>query len=199
MEENTTKIETKENELKTKVEKPIVKGTVKKQSNFSKVIKLFIVDDASTMKERLRDEVIIPAIKNVIAESIDSILFGVTGSKQRKITGSSAGMVAYNTIYNGIKNGTKQTKASESVDGRMVYDIKLIEFNNRRDAEVVIDCLCEMIDTYNVVSVADYYDLVGVTGKYTDNKYGWTSLQNATINRSCGVFTLVLPKVKPIN
>ncbi len=180
-----------------RVSKPIVKGKEKKQSDFNKVVKLFIADDTSTMKERLRDEVFIPAIKGLLTDTLDSVLYGITGSKRSKVSGSSAGTVAYNSIYNGIKN--KQTKASEEISRRSVYEIKTIEFDNRGDAEAVIESMCEMIEAYQSVCVADYYDLVGVTGKFTDNKYGWTSLQNASINRSRGVYTIILPKVKPLN
>lgn len=189
----------KEEELKDvpKVTKPVAKGSVKKQSNCSKVLKLFIAEDTSTMKERIRDEVIIPAVKGLISDTLDSVLYGVTGSKRSRTLGSSAGTVAYNSIYNGIKNSKSQTKASETV-ARNVYELKTIEFESRGDAEAVIESLCDLIDRYKEVSVADYYDLVGVTGKFTDNKYGWTNLQNASINRSRGIYTLVMPKVKPL-
>ncbi len=180
-----------------RVSKPIAKGTVKQQSDFSKVVKLFVADDMATMKERLRDEVLIPAIKSLLADSLDTVLYGITGSRKGKTSGSSAGTVAYNSIYNGIKNNKSQTKASETLS-RNIYELKSIEFGNRGDAEAVIESMTDLIDTYKEVTVADYYDLVGVTGKFTDNKYGWTNLQNASVSRSRGVYTLVLPKVKPL-
>ena len=44
--------------------------------------------------------------------------------------------------------------------------------------------LCQMenlIDYYSCVTVADVYDLIGVVPNYTDNKYGWTDVSDATI------------------
>ena len=58
--------------------------------------------------------------------------------------------------------------------------------------------MCEAIETYQMVSVADLYDLVGVTGDYTDNKYGWTNLRNAKVVRVRDGYMIDLPKALPI-
>ena len=57
----------------------------------------------------------------------------------------------------------------------------------------------ELIDRYEVVSVADLYELVGITGNYTDNKYGWTNIRNAEVVRVRDGYVLKLPKATPIN
>ena len=57
----------------------------------------------------------------------------------------------------------------------------------------------ELIDTYGIVSVPDIYDLVGISGNYTDNKYGWTNLRNAEPVRVGDGYMLKLPKPGPIN
>jgi hypothetical protein len=45
-----------------------------------------------------------------------------------------------------------------------------------------------------MVSVADFYDLVGVDGTYTDNKYGWTNIRNAYVNRVRDGYVIKLPR-----
>ena len=57
----------------------------------------------------------------------------------------------------------------------------------------------ELLETYDIVSVADLYDLVGKTCNYTDNKYGWTNLRNAEPVRVRDGWLLKLPKAGPIN
>ena len=58
----------------------------------------------------------------------------------------------------------------------------------------------ELIATYGVVRVADFYELVGVTGNYTDNKYGWTDIRNASVVRARdGGYIIKLPKAFPID
>ena len=51
---------------------------------------------------------------------------------------------------------------------------------------------------YGVVSVADMYDLCGMTCNYTDNKYGWKSLARADISRVRDGYMIKLPKAEPI-
>ena len=71
--------------------------------------------------------------------------------------------------------------------------------DNRADAEEVLDSMLATIDKYGIVSVADMYDLVGITGNYTDNKYGWTDLRSARIERERdGGYTINLPRALPL-
>ena len=49
------------------------------------------------------------------------------------------------------------------------------------------------------VSVADFYDLVGVSGNYTDNKYGWTDIRNASVIHVRDGYMIKLPKALPLN
>ena len=61
----------------------------------------------------------------------------------------------------------------------------------------------ELIDTYGMVSVADFYDLVGLQCNYTDNKYGWTDIRNASVVRvrdnDGNGYLIKLPKIQPLN
>ena len=46
----------------------------------------------------------------------------------------------------------------------------------------------------------DLYDLVGISGQYTDNKYGWVNIKNAEPVRTIGGgYMLKLPKAIPLN
>ena len=42
------------------------------------------------------------------------------------------------------------------------------------------------------------YDLVGITGQYTDNNYGWTNLRNAEPVRTRDGYMLKLPRAIPL-
>ena len=53
----------------------------------------------------------------------------------------------------------------------------------------------EIIATYGLVSVADFYELVGVPSNYTDNNYGWSNLRNAYVDRlRDGGYIIKLPR-----
>jgi hypothetical protein len=57
----------------------------------------------------------------------------------------------------------------------------------------------EMLESYPCVRVADLYDLVGITGEHTDNKYGWTNISNAKVERDRDGYRIVMPRAMPID
>ena len=81
----------------------------------------------------------------------------------------------------------------------MLFRSDNIILSSRGEAESVLARMDELVYTYGLVRVADLYDLVGVTGDYTDNKYGWTSLRTATIVRVRDGYQIKLPRAVPID
>lgn len=72
-----------------------------------------------------------------------------------------------------------------------------IFLESREDAINVIEAMIERVETYGFVSVSDLYDLIGMTGKYSDHKYGWTNLIAADVVQDSEGFFLVLPAPVP--
>lgn len=79
------------------------------------------------------------------------------------------------------------------------FDIIEPIFETRRDAEEILNYMEDLIDEYGFVTVADLYDLVGVSGNYTDNKYGWTDISNAEIVRVRDGYMIKLPKIRKLD
>ena len=79
------------------------------------------------------------------------------------------------------------------------FDIIEPIFATRRDAEEILNYMGDLIDEYGFVTVADFYDLVGVSGNYTDNKYGWTDISNAEIVRVKDGYMIKLPKIRKLD
>lgn len=72
-------------------------------------------------------------------------------------------------------------------------------FNLRSDAEKVFDTMNELLDDYEMVSVADLYDLTGITCSFSDNKIGWKNLSKMKIYTSRHGYTLTMPRVITLN
>ena len=72
-------------------------------------------------------------------------------------------------------------------------------FGNREDADEVLSTLNDLLNRYPSVSIADLKDLVGITGRYTDNKYGWTDIRQAYIERTRDGYILRMPKAIPLD
>ena len=69
----------------------------------------------------------------------------------------------------------------------------------RGEAEEVLIKMDELIATYKVVRVADFYDLVGISSSYTDNNYGWTDIKSATVVHVREGYMIKLPKALPLD
>jgi hypothetical protein len=74
-----------------------------------------------------------------------------------------------------------------------------IMFDTKKDANKVLSGLKDILERYNVVSVADLHDLVGESGSYTDNKYGWTDLKEMKIVKKTNGYMLRMPEVITLN
>lgn len=180
-----------------KVEK-VIAGTVKskKKSEIQKFTDVFISEDVNNVKSYILLEVLVPAIKKAISDivtnGIDMILYGETGKTK---SNSTASKISYRSYYDG-GNSRRDYSAVRTKTGYNYDDIIL---DNRGEAEDVLSRMDELISTYGLVSVADLYDLVGVTGNYTDNKYGWTDIRSASVIRVRDGYMLKLPKALPLN
>ena len=177
-----------------KIEK-VVSGTakVKKKSETKKFADVFITEDIDNVKSYILMDVLVPAVKkaisDVVTNGIDMILYGESGRTKK----SSASKVSYRNYYDRGKNDR-----SSSSGMRRAYDYDDIILDDRGEAEDVLERMYELIDTYDNVSVADYYDLLGISSDYTDNKYGWTELPNSSVVRVKDGYKIRLPKPMPL-
>lgn len=193
-----SKEEQAESAEKTKRVEKVVSGTVKtkKKSELAKLSDIFIPGDIQNVKSYIFSDVLVPAIidavEDIVTKGIRMLLRGDAGSRDRR---STADRVSYVKYYD-RKDDSRRADTSRTRTGYNYDDIIL---QTRGEAEEVLSRMDEIIDTYGVVSVSDLYDLVGVTGNYTDNKYGWTNIRNAKPIRVRDGYMLDLPKVLPIN
>lgn len=171
--------------------KPVAKAKTKKKNKF---IDTFISEDAENIKTYIFMDVLVPAIKkavtDIVSDGISMLLYGDTAHGNRRSTSGYSSHVNYTRYSSSDHRDERVTRHGYS------YDDVILE--TRGEAEEVLDRMCELIDTYGVVSVADMYDLVGISCNYTDNKYGWTNLRNAEPVHVRGGYMLKLPKAGPI-
>lgn len=176
---------------------PIAKAKTKKKSEVKKFADVFIAEDVTSVKDYIVNEVLIPAAKkaisDIITNGIDMILYGETRGKDRRRDGGSR--VSYTKYYERDRDRDYDRTRTR----RSVYDYDDIILDTRREAEEVLNRMDDLIDNYGMVSVADLYDLVGITGNYTDNKYGWTNLRNAEVRRTRDGYLIKLPKALPFD
>lgn len=195
---NSHKYKQEHKQAKEKNVEKVVKGKVKvkKKNSLQKMTRSIIAEDAESVKSYVLIDVILPAIKKAIYDTVvggaEMFLFGEKGYGKKS---SGASKISYTSYYS---DGRKSTAASRIRSGNY-YDFDDILVESRGEAEEVLNRMDELLEIYKVVSVADFYDLLGVTCDYTDNKYGWTHLKNAEIIRTRDGYKFKMPKVSPID
>ena len=178
----------------------VVQGTakVKKKGKSSKFAEMFIAEDVSNVKSYIVTDVLIPAAKKLfvdaIKDAVDMLVFGRTDRGKRS-SGFRADYVSYNRYSDRRYDG----RLSNDAIIRTGYSYDDVILETRGEAEEVLDAMNDVIETYGMVSVMDLYDLVGISGQYTDNNYGWKNLRNAEpIRTRDGEYMLKLPKAIPL-
>lgn len=179
-----------------KVEK-VITGTVvqKKKTLGERMARTFLEDESKNVWSYLLYDVLIPAAKATISDmvsgGVEMLLFGTTKGKRQSNQNKS--YVSYSSYYS--KPAPQQTRSN--IRGRLNFDDIILE--TRGEAEDVLSHLLDLVENYGVASVADLYELVGITGSFTDNKYGWTNLSTASVSRVRDGYLLNLPNATPID
>lgn len=188
----TAKLDSKQPTEEKKKVKKVVEGKVevKKPNEFTEFIREFIVEDIRDVAKKTIKNFLIPSLKDTILKTVSnglSMLFGVTPTGA---SSTNVGKVSYNQY------SQKPAAPSENSDkSRGAYNLSDVIIQNRWEAEEVIKQFKEMMSRYQVVSVSDVYEMVGVEVPYTMNRYGWTfvpaNLEPVPVN---GGFVIRLPR-----
>lgn len=194
---NRFKGEQKSKDREQRAEK-VVTGVVrtKKQSKARTLASEFISEDARNVKSYVLGEVLIPAIKkaisDIVTDGIDMILYGESRGGHKR---STADKVSYRNFYD--RDRKPSTENRTTIGSGYSYDDIILD--SRGEAEEVLTRMDELMETYGLVRVADLKDLVGITGQYTDNKYGWTNIRNAEVVRVRDGYMIRMPRAVPID
>lgn len=188
------------NSYKSKTEPPkptkVIKGNVvqKKKSFGRKLVDIFISEDVGDVKTYILYDILVPALKNALADAIGGgadMLLGTT-SNRRKTSYSTGSKTPYGTFYKGANTTTR----AEAVVGRTGYAYDDIILESRGEAMDVLDTLVNYIQEYGAVRLSDLQEMVGVTGQFTDTYWGWTNLSTATVRKVREGYLLDLPKIE---
>jgi hypothetical protein len=178
-----------------KVEK-IIKGEViiKKKTFGKKLTEMFFGDNVDNVFSYIIYDIFVPAAKStfsdMISGSIEMLLFGENRNRRgQRDRGSS--YINYERYHN--KDRDRSTNRTRQNYARHNFDDIIL--SSRGEAEEVLSHLVDLIETYGMASVADLYDLVGITSSYTDTNFGWYNLASAHVNRISSGYLINLPRV----
>ena len=147
------------------------KVTRRKQSGLRKLAGAFFAEDLKTVLNDMIYEVAIPRLKDMFLDGMSMLIRGNTYTGRRNDYVSANNRVNYSAYsYRSRDDRGDRGRGAGQRNPRNIDDIV---FETRIDCEEVIAQLYKNIQDYETVSVADFYDACGITGEFTDNKWGW--------------------------
>lgn len=194
--------------------KPVVKidQTKVRKSTGRQFFSSLVTRDFGTIWDYLIDPddgIVTNAVRALCAEvgcSVISMIFrqgpkSNGGSRRWNSQPTNYGSI-YRTSDTGIfKYGEQKSYETKTYDARRSsIDYMDIQFNNRADAERVLESMRDILEQYPSVSVANFYDLVGYNyeNNWTCHDFGWTDLSDVIVSWSHGAWIIALPKAVPI-
>jgi hypothetical protein len=193
---NSKRLKIEVEEEKPKQEK-VVSGAVvtRKKGVASKIHDTFFSEDSNSVVQYVVMEVLVPAAKNMISDAVsqgvERLMFG--DIRPRSTQGVRTGYTNYNRAQ---PQATQQRTMTRQA--RTTHDFSDVILETRGEAEDVLDRLRDLVDKYQVATVNDLYDLVGITGEFTDDNWGWYDLRSASVRAIRGGYLLLLPRTQPI-
>lgn len=204
---NKTKKTDKPNEEQPKknLDKVVTgKVIVKPVTISSRVKNIFFGGDINTAGSYVISEVLLPALRNLVVETIskgtDRLIYGE--SMHRRRPSNYSPRVQYNNPINrGITQARSYLPDQRPIDrwtqGRKPFEDVIV--GTKEEADMVVEQLTTVVDQYELVSVADLYELLGLPSTHIDNKWGWTQLSAITVGQVREGWRISFPPLEEIS
>ena len=193
-----SKLEAKQAEEKREKINAVAKAKVvkKKKNNF---LSSFISDDAVSIKDYIVDEFLIPLVQKTICDIFEEIPKTIFYGKSGRRRSSNSDRVSY-TKYSSRRDRDRDYRDRDRYNDRRtdIFDSTDIIFDSRGEAEKVLAVMDEIMQEYEIVRVADLYDLAGVSCDFPANDYGWTNIRNARVVHVRDGWVIEMPRAVSI-
>ena len=137
-------------------------------------------------------------IENVINLVAVAVIAAHIGRKKQLKRDIQALDEVLNQFMEELKKPKKEKVSYSNYIRQRPYVADGIIVGTRKEGEEVLDNLGDILREYGQVSVADFYDLVGIPSEYTDNKRGWKELRYTGLHKSRYGYTFSLPDPIPL-
>lgn len=176
-----------------RTEKVVTGGTkLRKKSTLAKTVNAFLPGDVDDVKRYVLMDVLIPTIKRTISDVVRNAVDMLLGVNTTPRSISPAGTrISYRSYYD-ARDDRRESTSPRPRSTPYSYDD--VVFDRYDDAAEVLLRMRELVSRFDAVSVADLFDMTGHAGNYTDNKYGWTDLSDARVERVSDGYIIRLPR-----
>lgn len=184
------------------VEKVVVSEvTIKKKGLGRKIRDLFIEADLKSVVRYVTSDVLLPAARNMIVDSatkgIERMMYGESSMRRRTHGIGYGPRFTYNNPIN--RPNSPARNAPPAYPGPRTRRQDEFILSSRDEAATVLERLNDIIDQYEMATVADLNELVGFPTEHVDNKWGWVFLADVQIRQVREGWLIDLPPAEPIN
>jgi hypothetical protein len=186
------------------IEKVVTGDVVQRQKTLGQKFKgVFFGGEFRSAARYIAADVLLPAFRNLIVDAstkgIERVIYGETSHASRRRT-EYRPRVQYNNPINVDRRHARVPLPDQPPSGyrQNRHEGSDIILSSREEAELVLERLIDIIDKYDVASLADLYDLVGLPTNHVDNKWGWSYLSECSVNQVRDGWLIDLPPLEPI-
>ena len=198
------RVDKEKEENKKKKLKPIVgKGNVtKKKRTVMDKFKDAFLGESENLGDYVLYDVLIPAFRDTVSDmgfGVIERLFGTGRSRpsynSRVVRDRGRSYVSYNNVSD--RRGRDDRRDFDR-GSRARHDFDNVIFTNKWEAEDVLSHLVDMTIEYGEATVRAFYELSNIEADYTDDRYGWTTLRDAYVERTRNGHIIVFPPTRPL-
>lgn len=212
---NSLSSTSKEDPKKTK---PQLKGGVsKKELSFGeKVKRSFVKEDLRDIGDYIVFDVIIPGIQQGLYTAVVGTAAQIFHMPMPRIPfGNNVGVGYGGTSqrltpherqyrdYTSIQSNRPTTQSTLTPRYNTRFYATDYPFTYKEDADSVLEQLIDICDTYGWVSVANFFEFadpdgtITGTNPYTNNHFGWSNVDGATVKFDGSGYVITLPPARP--
>ena len=179
----------------------VTNGKMKKDSWSEKIVNAFLPCERENLGEWLVFDMLIPMTKNVVSDVIKGMLNSWTGGNSSKWADNSSfeSRNSYSSYYDRT-NKQSAIKQQRNRPNTHYGSTKVFWVPSREAAEDVMKRMEGTIDEFQMITVADTCDLIGVSANYTDTSWGWETMRGARyVAAEGGGVNIIMPSPRQID
>ena len=188
------------------IEKVVTGEVIQKPKSIGRKFRdIFLGGDLKNAGRYVTGDVILPAIRDLLVDTtrrgVERLVYGE--SMYRRRPSEYRPQISYNNpIYRGTPRDPRELRPRLPDQSHPYRQEKRerddIILERREDAELVVERLIDIIETYEVASLADLYELLGWQSSHVDNKWGWTQLKSVEIRQVRDGYLIDLPPLEAV-
>lgn len=192
-------------EKKELVQKVVSGEVVLKRKGFGhRMHGIFLGGDFNSAIRYIAAEVLLPAFRSMVVDAaskgVERMIYGDSISNHRSLYQQQGRpRMSYNSpVDRGPR--TRALLPDQPRRGqvrRPGFDDIILA--SQEEAKMVVERLCDVIEDYEVVSVADLNEMIGLPSTFTDNQWGWGDARFISVRPVREGYLIDLPNVEPIN